>query len=217
MVNRIYRGMKFKTEVVLIASIILIASIFKEGKKMKKTRLKKAAVLAATTAILTASLCACGGEKKEDTTAAAATEAAAQDETAASAVFFTINGAEVRMGAAWADIKDSLGAETKPSDTIQPCDGGDYIQIVRYYEGAELTTLRDETVIGISMTMDGGGDVAIMGKVKKGDTTDAAKSALGTPASEDEGMMSYDMNGDNLMIYLENGAVTGAMCMASPQ
>lgn len=93
---------------------------------------------------------ACGNKKQSDKSK---TKEAA-DDTSSSEVFFTVNGVEVKQGAVWADVKDTLGDEAKPSDTIEPCDGGDYIQIIHYYKGAEITTLRDENIIGISMTTD---------------------------------------------------------------
>ncbi|MBO6115176.1 MAG: hypothetical protein J6P57_08980 [Lachnospiraceae bacterium] len=179
---------------------------------MKKNNLKKLAVLTATALVLTTGMVACGDKKQSDKS----TTKEAADDTSSSEVFFTVNGVEVKQGAVWADVKDTLGDEAKPSDTIEPCDGGDYIQIIHYYEGAEITTLRDENIIGISMTTDSK-DVDVMGAVKLGDTADAVKSALGTPNQEDESMIVYEIGSSSLMLYMDNGVVNSAMCMQMPQ
>ena len=191
-------------------------------------RLKKAILTAACGALLLGALTACGSDK-ETTTAAATTAAEATTEAgadtgateapaaSADAMAVSFNGVDIAMNADWNSVKDGLGAETKPADTIQPCDGGDYIQIIHYYDGLEVTTLRDETVVGLSIPMDSGSKATIKG-IKIGDSADAVKSAMtGTISNENDSMISYDTPDANVMFYLENGAVTGAMMMRMMQ
>ena len=191
-------------------------------------RLKKAILTAACGALLLGALTACGSDK-ETTTAAATTAAEATTEAgadtgateapaaSADATAVSFNGVDIAMNADWNSVKDGLGAETKPAETIQPCDGGDYIQIIHYYDGLEVTTLRDETVVGLSIPMGSGSKATIKG-IKIGDSADAVKSAMtGTISNEDDSMISYDTPDANVMFYLENGAVTGAMMMRMMQ
>ncbi len=196
------------------------------------TRFKKIAAIAMLGIMSASVLCSCGQEKEEATTVEetttveeVTTEADAEAEEASddsadsegttlTESFVTFNGTDVHIGDAYDDIKDKLGDETKPSEKIEPCDGGDYIQIMHYFDGFTLTTLRDEKVIGLELPRDGAGDVAINGKVKKGDTAETVKEALGTPASEDEYSINYNADKANLMIYTENGTVVGAMFMS---
>ena len=191
-------------------------------------RLKKAILTAACGALLLGALTACGSDK-ETTTATATTAAEATTEAgaetgateapaaSADAMAVSFNGVDIAMNADWNSVKDGLGAETKPADTIQPCDGGDYIQIIHYYDGLEVTTLRDETVVGLSIPMDSGSKATIKG-IKIGDSADAVKSAMtGTISNENDSMISYDTPDANVMFYLENGAVTGAMMMRMMQ
>lgn len=179
-------------------------------------RFRKTALVIISSFVLALGVSACGKKAEEQTTAATVTESA-DNATQPDGVFFTYNGTNIAMGAKWDDVKSGLGSEAKPSEKIEPCDGGDYIQIIHYYQGMEVTTLRDETVIGISLSNDSDGDVAVMGKAKKGDKTEDVKAALGDPVSEDEYSLNYEYGNYNLMIYIENGVVTGSMCMAAPE
>ena len=183
-------------------------------------KLKKILTTITVGALLMGTLVACG-EKKDDTaaqtTAAAETTAAAGEETTAAAVsadnpYISFNGVDVQIGMNWADIKDKLGSETKPVDEIKPCDGGDYIQIMHYFDGLTVTTLRDETVVTLS-TEDGGDGATLMGQVKKGDSIDAVKSAMGEPDSIDEYQMNYTKGNASVFVYLENNVVRAVAFM----
>ncbi len=184
--------------------------IINDKEREKNMKLKKTLVTLAACALMLGSLTACGDKKEETTAAAQETTAAAEKSENAGEVFMTFNGVDVHIRADFASIKDSLGTEVKPAETIEPCDGGDYIQIMHYYDGLTITTLRDEIVIGLEIA-DGNGAPALMGKVKVGDTPDAVKSALGDPENEDEFSLSYNIDGAQVMVYLDNGAVSGSI------
>ncbi|MBQ6230752.1 MAG: hypothetical protein IJJ74_06500 [Eubacterium sp.] len=179
-------------------------------------KLKRFIAALATGVVLIGSLAACGSKSDDKKKTEATTAATEQQNTASADAFLSYNGVELKLNAAWADVKDKLGSETAPSETITPCDGGDYIQIMHYYNGMVVTTLRDETIVMLSMDMSlEGNDALLNGKIKKGDSLDAVKEALGAPASEDAGMLVYNMGNATVMIYLDdnNTAVTGANLM----
>ena len=166
-------------------------------------KIKKFHLLTVLCLILAASLCGCGKDKDKkdnDSSAGASSEA-----------YLSYNGTNIVMGSSFDSIKDKLGNETQPSQTIQPCDGGDYVTTIYFYDGIEITKLeRDGSIVNLSLTMDGNSDASICGKVKKGDSTDSVKEALGTPESEDEYMLSYTIGTSSVVIYTDNGVVTGA-------
>lgn len=157
----------------------------------------------ALAAIIT--LTACGGAGKSGGSGAGSSEG--------SGAFVTYEGTNVTVGGEFEGIKDKLGTETKPMETIEPCDGGDYIQIMHYYDGITVTTLRDEKVISIEPAEGGSKEILIQGKVKMGDSADDVKKALGDPENESDGMMSYTVEGTSVMIYLEGDSVSGFMYM----
>ena len=194
-------------------------------------RLKKLILTTVTGACLMGALTACGDSKKDDTTAAttqaaaettaeAATEAAteATSTVASDTGFISYNGVELKPGMVWADVKDSLGSESKPMEKIEPCGGGDYIQELYFYDGLEVFTLRSETIISINTPMDDGSNSALAGgKIKKGDSIDTVKEAFGEPTSEDEWQAFYEYGDNTMMFYLDNGVVTGFIFLQSPK
>ncbi len=171
-------------------------------------KLKKIIATVTIGAVMLGSLTACGS-KSDSTTAATEAATSAEESSAASSGngFVSINGTDLALDMNWNDVKDKLGSETKPADTIQPCDGGDYIQIMHHFDGITVTTLRDETIIGLEPA-EGSTEVLVMGKVKKGDNLETIKSALGTPSSESDGMLVYNAGNASVMLYLDNDALT---------
>lgn len=179
-------------------------------------KLKRFIAALATGVVLIGSLAACGSKSDDKKKTEATTAATEQQNTASADAFLSYNGVELKLNAAWADVKDKLGSETSPSETIQPCDGGDYIQIMHFYKGLTVTTLRDETIVMLAVdSAADSSDAALNGKIKKGDSVDAVKEAFGAPASEDAGMLVYNMGNATVMIYLDdnNTAVTGVNLM----
>ena len=166
-------------------------------------KIKKTHLLTVLCFILAASLCGCGKDKDKK-------DAKNQNE-ASSEAYLSYNGTDIVMGSSFDAIKDKLGNETAPSETIQPCDGGDYVTTIYFYEGIEVTKLeRDGSIVNIALSMNGNSDASICGKIKKGDSTDSVKEAFGTPASEDEYMLNYTIGTSSVVIYTDNGVVTGA-------
>ncbi|SEF86048.1 hypothetical protein SAMN04487934_10491 [Eubacterium ruminantium] len=182
-------------------------------------KIKKLLLTALTGALLLGSLTACGSkddDKKESTTAAT-TEKKAEattDDNKAEGAFISFNGVDLQGGQVFDDVKDKLGAETKPSDRIEPCGGGDYIQIIHYYDGLELTTLRDEKIVGLSIPMDSKSTAAINGKITNGASAADIKAVLGDkPDMEDADMISYSFGKTQVNFYFSNGAMNGCNFM----
>ncbi len=194
-------------------------------------KLKKLALTITAGALLAGALTACGGDKNTtETTAgkAAATEApadtaadtaeAGKAEAATGAYHITYNGIDLKTGMVWADVKDSLGSETKPMERIEPCGGGDYIQEMYFYDGVTINTLRSETIVGIEVPMDTAGDSALAaGQIKKGDSADKIKEVLGEPTREDEYQVVYESDTDSLFFFIDNGTITGFSIMTNPK
>ena len=191
-------------------------------------RLKKLILTAVTGACLMGALTACGGSKDTTATTAATTQAAAETtedakateaatNTSSDLAFISYNGVELRPGMTWADVKDSLGSESKPMEKIEPCGGGDYIQELYFYKGLQIFTLRSETIISIEVPMSEDGDAALAGgKIKKGDSIDSVKEVFGEPTG-DEWQAVYEFGDSTLMFYLDNGTVTGIMLLTTPK
>ncbi|MBR4513954.1 MAG: hypothetical protein IKO61_03615 [Lachnospiraceae bacterium] len=192
-------------------------------------KLKKIALTITAGTLLIGALTACGDKKTDSTTAAATTaaateaakdtEAAKETETAAVSTgsdYVLYNDVELRPGMVWADVKDSLGAEAKPMEKIEPCGGGDYIQEMYFYDGLRINTLRSETILSIELPFDEDSDALIAGKIKMGDSLDKVKEVLGEPEG-DEYQAVYAFDKTTIMIYLENGAVKGAAVLTNPE
>ena len=175
-------------------------------------KFKKLALTITIGALLIGSAAACG--KASPAASEAATEAATENEYNADDYFVSFNGANLNLGMEFAKVKDMLGSETKPAETIEPCDGGDYIQEMHFYDGLTVNTLRGETIIGLEVPQDGGDGAMMQGKVKKGATVDEVKKQLGNPENEDEYSLSYTIGTASLMIYLSDGVVSGSMAMS---
>lgn len=184
-------------------------------------KLKKLLLTVTAGTLLLASLTACGSKndkKDKQTTTENQNILVNDDDATGSGAYMSFNGTDLQVGTVWNDVKDSLGSEAKPSETIEPCGGGDYIQIVHFYDGLTVTTLRDETIVSLEIPMDGESTAAVNGTVTKGSSADDVKAALGdTPNMEDEYMISYTFGNVQVNINLDNGKVNSAMFMSLPE
>ena len=192
--------------------------------------MKKKIIFAAVAAMMMGAMAGCGSSNAETTAASEAeattaadaensedTSAAESGETSsADNGFVNFGGNDYKIGDDWNAVKDNLGSESKPSETIEPCDGGDYIQIMHYYDGLCVTTLRDEKIISLSQEGEATDSILIMGKVKIGDSVDSAKEAIGEPDSSDEYQLNYSKGSSDVMVYIENNAVSGFYIMERP-
>ena len=189
-------------------------------------KIRNCFVAAAMGIMLLGSITACGSKEEATTEAAtqANTQAATEEATEAASpsrddsstvdeFFITFQGVDISTGMTFADIKDKLGNEVKPSETIEPCDGGDFIQIMHFYDGLTVTTLRDEIVHSLELQEAGANDALIQGKLKIGDQVEEVKRILGKPENEDEYAVSYTIGTANVMIYLTDGKISGFMVM----
>ena len=169
--------------------------------------------------MLAASLAAgCGqsGESKQETKAAEAqtteaqtteaqtteaqtTEAQTQEAQAPEGIYLAYNGTNVQPGMAFADVKDGLGEESKPAETIGSCDeNSDWTETTHYYPGFVLTEDNEGNITGftISEYEFEGKDASLNGQLKLGATLEEAKAVLkdvlGDPDTEDETSIYYN-------------------------
>ncbi len=120
--------------------------------------------------------------------------------------FLTMNGTEVHIGDNFANVDGKIGEETKPSETIQPCNPNlEKPTVEHYYEGVHITTTEDGIIATVSMDVrDGECDSAFGGKVKLHDPISGVKEILGEPEAdnEDEMFLTYYFGDDcNIMFY----------------
>lgn len=146
-------------------------------------------------------------ESTADSTAAAA-DGSREPEVPATASFaektkFKFNGAAFSVGDKFADIKDKLGKEAKPSAKSQPCVPGSQEVENFYYPGLSFQVNYEGTIINMSISEDDapGRDASTAGGLKLGDTRETAKKFLGDPASEDEYSLKYVEGEVTMTIY----------------
>ena len=132
-------------------------------------------------------------------TEAQTTEAQTAEAQAPEGIYLAYNGVNVQIGMAFADVKDGLGEEMKPAETIGSCDeNSDWTETTHYYPGFVMTEDKDGNITGftISEFEFEGKDAALNGQLKLGATSEEAKAVLkdvlGDPDTEDETSIYYN-------------------------
>ena len=149
--------------------------------------------------------------KAAEENAPAAESAASEERTpevAADAPFaekfrFRYNGADFYVGEKFADIKDKLGKEAKPSAASKPCVPGAQDITFYYYPGLTIQVNFEGTVIEIALGEENapGRDASTAGGLKLGDSIETAKKFLGEPAVQDEYHIEYTEGTASVSIY----------------
>ncbi len=157
--------------------------------------------------LLVASVTAgCAGKKEDvkDTT-----QDAAEAQSEEQGFYVTINGTNIQIGMAFADVKDKLGEQTQPEEVMHSCDpDSDWQQTVHYYADAEVTEDKDGYINSVWVK---GETASVMGKIKLGTAVDDVKALMGEPSSEDEYSLMYVAEGEIwLSINIENDKVASA-------
>ena len=127
-------------------------------------------------------------------------------------VFVTVNGFNLKVGVAYADVKDKLGKETAPAETIDSCDpDSDWKQTMHFYDGVIVTEDKDGNIDGIQVQE---GDSALMGKIRIGATKEEVKAVLGEPDTDAEWGIYYESD-PMINFYLdeETGLISGFAVM----
>lgn len=179
---------------------------------MKKVTLLFLVMMLAVTALA-------GCSQKEgsaNTDAGSSSEQSTAEEPEEAKVFITLNGQKVYIGLTYADIKDSLGDEIKPSEEILPCGdgGGDWKRVIHFYPGTTVTEDQNGIICEVSINMgnDGEAEALVMDQIKLGGSVAELKNLMeGTPVSEDEWGATYKY-GDAVIQFSateENGDVLG--------
>lgn len=133
-------------------------------------------------------------------------------ETEEEGVFVTMNGFNLKVGVPYADVKDKLGKEIAPAETIDSCDpNSDWKQTMHFYEGVIVTEDKDGNIDGIQVQE---GDAALMGKIRIGATKEDVKAVLGEPDTDAEWGIYYESD-PMINFYLdeETGLISGFAVM----
>ncbi len=123
-------------------------------------------------------------------------------------MYILCSGTKLAVGMQFADVKDGLGAETRPADVILPCDGSDAYKDTIHYYGTLAVTEDINGVIAqleISDLYGDEGDAALMGKIKIGNTQAEAIAALGEPTrpmADDDYALTYDLENGVVLVFL---------------
>ena len=147
-------------------------------------------------------------ESAAESTAEAAASGDREPEVPATASFaektkFKFGDAVFSVGDKFADIKDKLGNEAKPSAKSQPCVPGSQEVENFYYAGLSFQVNYEGTIINMAISEENapGRDASTAGGLKLGDTRETAKKFLGEPAEEDEFGLKYVDGTTTLNIY----------------
>lgn len=150
-----------------------------------------------------------------DASAAESTGGEDQPEVSADAPFaektaIKYNGVTFYVGQKFADIKEQLGKESKPSDKSVPCVPGAQDVENFYYPGLSFQVNYEGNIISISLSNDftPGNEASTAGGLRLGDDLAKVKKVLGEPTTEDEFGCKYTEGSITLSVMLrENEGV----------
>ena len=129
-------------------------------------------------------------------------------------IFVTYNGQNIKVGVPFTDMKDKLGKETQPAETIDSCDeGSDWKQTMHFYDGMIVTENKDGIIDGLQVQE---GDAALMGKIKIGASKEDVKAVMGEPDTDESWGIYYENTNPTVNFYLddETGLISGFALMA---
>ncbi len=171
----------------------------------------KNALLVATAVFCIAGVTGCGASdgssstgtsskvSSEATSSEASSEASSEGSEAASSegtgYSLVYDGATVKVGDVFEDIKESLGKETQPSEEIEPCDPDAALTTMYYYEGFTISVTDDDGLVAFINVGEGSDKVSTDKGIKVGDTMDRVKEVYGEPDNETEYVMQYTIDG----------------------
>ena len=174
--------------------------------------MKKTLVVMCTLLLLAALAAGCASAPKAEPTAAPTQQPTAEPTPEPApepaGMYILCSGTKLAVGMQFADVKDGLGAETRPADVILPCDGGDaYKDTIHYFGTLAVTEDKDGVIaqLEISDLYETEGDAALMGKIKIGSTQAEAIAALGepsTPMADDDYALTYDLENGVVLVFL---------------
>ena len=174
--------------------------------------MKKTLVVMCIVLLLAALAAGCATAPKTEPTAAPTQQPTAEPTPEPApepaGMYILCSGTKLAVGMQFADVKDGLGAETRPADVILPCDGGDaYKDTIHYFGTLAVTEDKDGVIaqLEISDLYETEGDAALMGKIKIGNTQAEAIAALGepsTPLADDDYALTYDLENGVVLVFL---------------
>ncbi len=118
------------------------------------------------------------------------------------------NGVTFYTGDTFADIKDKLGKESKPSQKSKPCVPDAHDVEFYYYPGMIVQVNFEGKILEVSVSEEesAGGDGSTAGGLKLGDDLATVKRFLGEPTTEDEYGCTYEEGSCVLKIMLRDGS-----------
>lgn len=173
--------------------------------------MKKTLVVMCIVLLLAALAAGCASAPKAEPTPAPTqqpTAAPTSEPAETEGMYILCSGTKLAVGMQFADVKDGLGAETRPADVILPCDGSDAYKDTIHYFGTLAVTEDINGVIAqleISDLYGTEGDAALMGKIKIGNTQAEAIAALGEPTrpmADDDYALTYDLENGVVLVFL---------------
>ena len=173
--------------------------------------MKKTLVVMCIVLLLAALAAGCASAPKAEPTPAPTqqpTAAPTPEPAETEGMYILCSGTTLAVGMQFADVKDGLGAETRPADVILPCDGSDAYKDTIHYFGTLAVTEDINGVIAqleISDLYGTEGDAALMGKIKIGNTQAEAIAALGEPTrpmADDDYALTYDLENGVVLVFL---------------
>ncbi|MBR4897085.1 MAG: hypothetical protein IKZ41_11685 [Clostridia bacterium] len=155
--------------------------------------------------LLTATLFLAGCSKDKPETSDAP---ASSSESAGQGVFLLFNGQKLHIGDEFAALKDALGPESMPCETIKPCDpNSDAVSTLYFYDGVEIMVQEDGSIESLSVGRDS--EAALLGEIRPGSDPDALKASLGDPSDENEYALIYIVDSVWINAYLDEGIISG--------
>ena len=150
---------------------------------------------------------ACGGDTSEEPSG----DGEAQEEGAAGLpeeLFVTFDGTAVTIGMNINDVIDSIGEQTMPAQTVEPCDpDAEGAEVEYVFDGYQLNTTEEGIIkmIIVDQRFGSGENALFSGKVALGQPCDEIKAILGEDAADgDETYFYYTYDGGNIIIYKDD-------------
>ncbi len=136
-------------------------------------------------------------------------------------IYLLVNGAKLVLGMQYDDVRDALGPQTAPDETLGGCDGS-FFGTIHHYPDLNLTENEDGMIRGLEVYgfFEGEGDAALLGKVRLGTPPEEALAALGRPENDgtfaEDRVLNYRREGQYLFVFLdpENGNAVSGISMA---
>lgn len=199
------------SKMIAAAALVTIITVCATGCATSPTN-TAAQTTAATTAEATDTTTQASDTTAAETTAAqSAVPAPVYGPKEPQALYVTINGANVRLGMKYADVKAALGGEAKPAEGWEPCVGdGESTVTSHFYTGSIIdedpkTGIINRIYVDPEDTTGDPSLVTLAGKLKVGGPDASLKEIFGEPkeTETDEDGTAYTFDYDKTMLRVQ--------------